>query len=120
MQNLRDKLLKAGLVSPEEAKQAEEARKAAAPSTNPAPHRERPERPAHRSSFPSRPASAARPASAPAFRGGPRRDAREAAIPKLPPLAGSKAHQRQEAAKQREIDRQLLTLVTAGQVPLEP
>ena len=43
-----------------------------------------------------------------------------AAIPKLPPLAGSKASQRLEARRQQERDRQLRERVLAAQVPVEP
>ncbi|MFZ5470265.1 MAG: DUF2058 family protein [Myxococcota bacterium] len=41
-------------------------------------------------------------------------------IPKLPALPGSKAHQREEAAKQREMDGKLRALVLENQLPLEP
>src|SRR5690349_21001889 len=112
MQNLRDKLLKAGLVSQEEAQKTEaekQAQAAARPAYRPAspgrdsrpprnesrnegsePRRERPERPR----FEPR----GRPAT------------REASIPKLPPLPGSKAFQRQEAQRQRELDQALREL----------
>jgi len=43
-----------------------------------------------------------------------------AAIPKLPPLAGSKASQRLEAKRQLERDRQLRERVQAAEVPMEP
>ena len=43
-----------------------------------------------------------------------------AAIPKLPPLAGSKASQRLEARRQQEHDRQLRERVLAAQVTVEP
>ena len=103
MQNLRDKLLRAGLVT---AEQAEEAEKTTQP-----PRRQEP-----------RPGRAGAP---PADRkpGGPWMVARiqpPAAIPRLPPLAGSKASQRLEAKHQLERDRQLRERVLAGQVALEP
>ena len=103
MQNLRDKLLKAGLVSAEQADRAEKSAEAA-----PRPER-RPERP-------ERPAPAGR-------ANGPWVVARPqplSAIPKLPPLAGSKASQRQEAKRQQERDRQLRERVLAAQVAVEP
>ena len=96
MQNLRDKLLKAGLVTTEQAEEAEKTTQAA----------QRPERPA------------------PAARsGGPWMVVRPqplSAIPKLPPLAGSKASQRLEARRQLERDRELRERVLALQIPVEP
>ena len=103
MQNLRDKLLKAGLVSAEQAAKAE---KTAEPAPPPERRRERPERPS--------------PGAKP---GGPMLVARLqplSAVPKLPPLPGSKASQRLEAKRQREQDRQLRERVLAAQVPVEP
>src|SRR5262249_58516050 len=41
-------------------------------------------------------------------------------VPKLPPLAGSKASQRLEAKRQLERDRQLRERVMAAQVAVEP
>lgn len=103
MQNLRDKLLKAGLVSPEKAAEAGQSaptplvRRAAAPSDV------------------SRPASRtkAAPSSAPliAVR-------REPLVPKLPPLPGSREAQRLESRKQLELDRELRQRVSAAMVPL--
>lgn len=97
MQNLRDKLLKAGLVTAEQAEKAETS-----DETRPRPDRgrERPESPA-----------------------GPWVVARLqplASIPKLPPLAGSKASQRLEAKQQLERDRRLREKVLAAQVTVEP
>jgi len=103
MQNLRDKLLKAGLVS---AEQAEKAQKTPEPALGPEQRRDRPER--------------AAPQAKP---GGPLMVARFqplSAIPKLPPLAGSKASQRLEAKRQQERDRQLRDRVLAAQVPVDP
>ena len=102
MQNLRDKLLKAGLVT---AEQAEKASKTA----------DAPPRPARRERSP-----------APAPRTGAEgpwmvvRVQPPAAIPRLPPLAGSKASQRLEAKRQLERDRQLRERVLAAQVVVEP
>jgi len=97
MQNLRDKLLKAGLVSEKDARQVEvEAeKKRSAPRPPPAERTRQPR--------PSPP-----PAAAP--------------IPRLPPLAlpGSKAFQRLEALKQQELDKRLRDLVYAAQVAVEP
>lgn len=103
MQNLRDKLLKAGLVTAEQAEKVEKTADA-------------PPRPEHRGDRPERP-----PREGTA--GGPWMVARlqpPTAIPKLPPLAGSKASQRLEAKRQVERDRQLRERVLAAQVPLEP
>ena len=103
MQNLRDKLLKAGLVTAEQAEKAEKTAEAAP----------RPERQEQR---PERPASAERGS-------GPLMVARLQAlssIPKLPPLAGSKASQRLEAKRQQEQDRRLRERVLAAQVAVEP
>jgi hypothetical protein len=107
LQNLRDKLLKAGLVTAEEAEKAE---KSATPA--PRPDRRHP-----------------RPGSGPARTAGEDRGngpwvvARlqpPSAIPKLPPLSGSKASQRLEAKRQLERDRQLRDRVLAAEVPVEP
>lgn len=93
MQNLRDKLLKAGLVSEQDARQADES-----------PAQAKPARPAPRE--PSVPP----------------RSTLSAPIPRLPPLAlpGSKAFQRLEALKQQEADKRLRELVYAAQVAIEP
>jgi hypothetical protein len=103
VQNLRDKLLKAGLVTTEQAENAEKTAEAA-----PRPER-RPQRP-------ERPASGGRV-------GGPMMVARLqplASIPKLPPLAGSKASQRLDAKRQLDQDRRLREQVLATQVAVEP
>jgi uncharacterized protein YaiL (DUF2058 family) len=98
MQNLREKLLKAGLVSADQAKQAEDRQKAEEANRNrAAPERQR------------RPEPAAPP------------EARaESRIPKLPPLPGSREHQRLISKKQVELDRRIRELVTAAQVAVEP
>lgn len=99
MQNLRDKLLKAGLVTSEEAQRAEaDKTPKARPRSEPPGRRERPARPPD--------SRALRPASEPA-------------VPRLPPLPGSKEHQRLEAAKQRELAEKLRALVYSAQVPVE-
>jgi uncharacterized protein YaiL (DUF2058 family) len=100
MQNLRDKLLKAGLVSKDQVQRAD------AQPPPPAQQRARPENTARAS---ARPPPAAR-----------RPEPREVSVPKLPPLPGSKAHQRIEAQKQREIDNKLRELVQPNQVAIEP
>ncbi|MBL9037581.1 MAG: DUF2058 family protein [Archangium sp.] len=94
MQSLRDKLLKAGLVSEEAAKKAEADKKAPPPKARAAPP-------------PSSSAQASRPYP-------PRV---EAHVPKLPPLQGSKEAHRQQAKKQQQLDRQLRELVLAAEVP---
>jgi uncharacterized protein YaiL (DUF2058 family) len=90
MQSLKDKLLKAGLVSEEQAKKAE-AEKATRPPAR------------------ARPASPARPVQ--------HRAPDE--IPKLPPLANSKEANRHLARQQLELDRKLREKVLAAEVPLE-
>ncbi len=106
MQSLKDKLLKAGLVSEEQAKKVEEEkakapeRKASSqPSSRPPPRE------------PPRPDQNRRPAP---------REAAPTRIPKLPPLAGSKEAQRNDAKKQVQLDRFLREKVLAAQVPVEP
>ena len=101
MQNLRDKLLKAGLVTTE---QAEKAEKSDEPRPGPDRRRERPERPASPGTGPW---LVARPQPL-------------TSIPKLPPLAGSKASQQLEAKQQLERDRRLREKVLAAQVAVEP
>ena len=78
MQSLKDKLLKAGLVT-----EADAQRAAKAP--------------------PPKPSNAKS----------------EGAIPKLPPLPGSPAAQRQQSQKQLELDRQIRSRVTETQVAVE-
>jgi hypothetical protein len=103
VQNLRDKLLKAGLVT---AEQAEKAEKTAEPAPRPDRRQQRPERPATAGGA-----------------GGPMMVARLqplAAVPKLPPLPGSRASQRLDAKRQLEQDRRLRERVLAAQVTVEP
>jgi uncharacterized protein YaiL (DUF2058 family) len=73
MQSLKDKLLKAGVVTEDEARRVEK---------------------------PNRPA--------------------ESRIPKLPPLPGSPAAQREQSARQLEVDRKIRERVLATQVAVEP
>ncbi|MFT3838587.1 MAG: DUF2058 family protein [Myxococcaceae bacterium] len=99
MQGLKDKLLKAGLVSKEQADRAEAQPRTPAPRRDP-PRHERNDR---------------------GDRGEKRHEARpEPSIPKLPPMAGSKQAHREMAKKQLELDRALRELVLAAQVPVEP
>lgn len=91
MQNLRDKLLKAGLVTQEQAKQAE-VRVAKPRPLAPSERPERPERP----------------------------ERAESRIPKLPPLPGSREHQRLMSKRQLELDKRMREIVLAAQVPTEP
>lgn len=96
MQSLRDKLLKAGLVTEDAAKKAE-ADKAPSPA----------------------PVGRSRPPSTSA----PRRDAApppSVRIPKLPPLPGSKEAHRLLSKRQLELDRAIREKVHAHQVPMEP
>jgi hypothetical protein len=107
VQNLRDKLLKAGLVT------AEQAEKAAEEPARP-PAAKRGPRPDGASGTEGRTGAAG---------AGPWITARPkplGAVPKLPPLAGSKASQRLEAKRQLERDRQLRERVAAAQVTVEP
>lgn len=90
MQSLRDKLLKAGLVTEEAAKKAETG--ARAPKAAPPPRREEPRRPPARDEGPSR-------------------------LPKFAPLPGSKEAHRLQAKRQLEADRALREKVLATQVP---
>jgi len=111
MLSLKDKLLKAGLVSEEQARKADEekakaAERKAPPAREPRPREDRPPPRA-----PSRPEQSRRP---------PPREAAPLRIPKLPPLPGSKEAQRNDAKKQVQLDRVLRERVLAAQVPIEP
>jgi uncharacterized protein YaiL (DUF2058 family) len=101
MQNLRDKLLQAGLVTAEQAAEAQ-VRPATAPAR------------ADRAGSDRRPRDAAGPLIA------VRPQPLPASVPKLPPLPGSREAQRLESRKQLEQDRELRQRVTAAQVQLEP
>ncbi len=108
MQSLREKLLKAGLITEEAAKKVE-ASKAAAPAPVDRPrsmdHRrdDRPRSTDRRDGG----AGGARPLEAPR-------------IPKLPPLAGSKEAHRLMSKRQLEVDRAIREKVLSNQVPMEP
>lgn len=146
MQNLRDKLLKAGLVSEDQAKKIEESAKSARPDRprDDRPRDDRPRdrprdegrgrderRPDRRDFRNDRPARPEARSSGPEVRipikragvsagagaGGTRR---EPAIPKLPPMPGSREHQRLVSKKQVELDRKIRELVTGAQVAIEP
>lgn len=129
MQSLRDKLLKAGLVSEDAAKKAEQEKAAKpAPAAARAPQSERrdgPGRDSNRDRPPPRRDD--RPAPRHDARPPPRHDSRpppprrevETRLPKLPPLQGSKEAHRLQARKQVELDRQLRELVHANTVPVE-
>jgi hypothetical protein len=131
MQNLRDKLLKAGLVTEDQAKKVETA--APAPRRTPPPQQVRSESapaPRREDSRPPRREDNRPPrrddTRAPRRDGGRPPQGRPAAasaerpIPKLPPMPGSKAFQRLESKKQVELERALRELVHGAQVPLEP
>jgi uncharacterized protein YaiL (DUF2058 family) len=94
MQSLKDKLLKAGLVTEDQAKKAEAEKTTRPPARAPAP----------------------RPQSAPRRFEQPRD---EAPIPKLPPLATSKEANRQLARQQLELDRKIREKVLAAEVAVE-
>jgi uncharacterized protein YaiL (DUF2058 family) len=148
MQNLRDKLLKAGLVSEDQAKKSEtpgpKAPRPASESSSvqragpprgereergPREFRGRDERPPRRegpSGGPAagggRPQGAGRPQGGFRPQGGRPHVSEPAAsrpVPKLPPLPGSKAAQRMESKKQVEQDKKLRELVYGGQVPVD-
>lgn len=91
MQNLRDKLLKAGLVTETQAKSAEEKKRPAPPQI-------------------ARDARASRPAAA---------EAPIPKLPPLA-LPGSKAYQRLESLKQQELNKKMRDIVVAAQVEQEP
>lgn len=101
MQSLREKLLKAGLISEERAKAA------------PEPRSERPERPERNGSIRAERSAPQRPSP---------KTGREAPIPKLPPLAvpNNKELQRLEAKKQVELERQMRELVASTQLEIAP
>jgi uncharacterized protein YaiL (DUF2058 family) len=133
MQNLRDKLLKAGLVSEDQAKKSETSASAPRRSPSPQPQRQeasaprREERPPRRDDRPPprrddrpprREGGGGRPQHGQHAR--PGAPVAERPIPKLPPLPGSKEYQRIESKKQIELDRALRELVLGGQVAIEP
>jgi uncharacterized protein YaiL (DUF2058 family) len=105
MQNLRDKLLKAGIVSANQVAEATTVEKPSPPRRAEAPR-----------------AAAPRPPRQTAQASGPlipvRREPLATSVPKLPPLPGSREAQRLESRKQLEQDRALRDRVSAGQVPL--
>lgn len=124
MQSLREKLLKAGLVSEDAAKKAEQEKAAKPPPAARPPQSDR------RDEAPPREMNRDRPPrrdDRPAFRPPPaRHDSRppprphvETRLPKLPPLQGSKEAHRLQARKQVDLDRQLRELVLANTVPVE-
>ncbi|WP_141591689.1 DUF2058 family protein [Myxococcus sp. AB056] len=146
MQNLRDKLLKAGLVTEDQAKKVE-TKPSQAEARRPGPqeggrsggNRPPPRRDDNRTpGGPPRAEGGGRPSGgrpgggrpgggfggAPRHGGGPQHGrpaaaAAERAIPKLPPMPGSKAYQRAESKRQVELDRALRELVLGSQVPVE-
>jgi hypothetical protein len=127
MQSLRDKLLKAGLVSEDAAKKAE-AEKAAAPARRDDRPPRREDRPPGRRDDRPRDDRPPRRDDRPAPRrdersAAPRRDDRprpESRIPKLPPMAGTKEANRLMSKKQLGLDRTIREKVLASQVAIEP
>ncbi len=106
MQSLRDKLLKAGLVSEEAARKNEHA--AEKPAAQPAAPR-RDERPPR-----ARPAPASRKEHSRPER---REEPPGGRVPKFAPLPGSKEAHRQQAKQQLELAKKLRERVLATQVP---
>ena len=120
MQNLRDKLLKAGLVTEDQAKKVETAAPARSPSAAP-PRREESRGPRRDDHRPRRDEGRGPP---PRREGGGRpphgRTAPAAPpVPKLPPMPGSREAQRLESKKQQELARALRELVLGNQVPID-
>lgn len=112
MLSLKDKLLKAGLVSEEQAQKAD-ADKAAA-------QKAAAERAQAARAAAARPHPPSRSSSSPSPRHVPARPAAEPAIPKLPLLPGTKQWNQAEARKQQALDKQLREMVLAAQVAFEP
>lgn len=100
MQSLRDKLMKAGLITEDQAKKADNEPRSR-PRTDARPSSPSHGRPAHSRSGGGRPAPAEKP------------------IPKLPPLPGSREHQRLVSKQQVEANREIRELVVANEVPVE-
>lgn len=105
MQSLKDKLLKAGLVSQDDVKRLEAEK-------------------AQEQSRPARPPQEARGSRGPRRdeRSAPRREERSAPaerVPKFAPLPGSAAYSREQSRKQLELDRRLRDLVLKHEVLLE-
>lgn len=119
MQSLRDKLLKAGLVSEEAAKKAEADKAASPPPRREEPRRDERPRFSERPRRDDRPRADERPRreDRPRFDERPRRE--EPRVPRLPPMAGSKEASRQAAKKQLEVDKKLRELVVANAVPVD-
>ncbi|HET9452386.1 MAG TPA: DUF2058 family protein, partial [Aggregicoccus sp.] len=120
MQNLRDKLLKAGLVTEDQAKKVEtSAPSRPAPASQPrreearGPRRDdhRPRRDEGRGPPPRREGGRPPHGRAPAAAAPP--------VPKLPPMPGSREAQRLESKKQQELARALRELVAGNQVPID-
>jgi hypothetical protein len=130
MQNLRDKLLKAGLVTEDQAKKVETTAPARPPpppqsrrDDERGPRREESRGPRRDEQRPRR--DAGRGAPPPRREGGRPSFARPSApaappVPKLPPMPGSREAQRLESKKQQELARALRELVLGNQVPIIP
>ncbi|PZR18835.1 MAG: hypothetical protein DI536_02605 [Archangium gephyra] len=122
MQSLRDKLMKAGLVTEEAAKKAEADKAARPPPQAPRPPRSDAgprrddNRPPRRDDNRPPPRRDDRPPQRPSQR---RDEPIAARVPKLPPMAGSKEANRQASRKQLEMDKQLRELVIANTVPTD-
>lgn len=105
MLSLKDKLLKAGLVSEEAAKKADAEKEAAKKAAQ---QRAR------------GPVAASAKAPPPRRESAPVRFEENRQVPKFAPLPGSKAWNQEEARKQQALDKQLRELVLGAQVTVEP
>lgn len=114
MQSLRDKLLKAGVVSEEDAKRAAEAK--AKEAERPRRDAGQPERSRARG---DRPLVAPRSAQPERSRGPAPRREYESPLPKFDPIPGTAAASRELARKQLELDRKIRDLVASAEVPVE-
>lgn len=120
MQSLRDKLLKAGLVSEDAAKKSEADAKAKSEAkARPPPRHDGPRHEGHRSDGPPRDGSRRPSGGAPSGHSF-RPEKSDSRIPRLAPMAGTAAANRATSRAQLENDRKLRERVLAAQVALEP
>lgn len=123
MQSLRDKLLKAGLVSEEAAKKAETEKTSRPAADDRSKRDDRPSREAHTSRREAPPREERPKFERPKFERPkferPKFDKPEPRIPKLPPMAGSKEANRLMSRRQLELDKKIRELVLAHQVPTD-
>lgn len=128
MQSLRDKLLKAGLVSEEAAKKAETEKTSRPAAEDRSKRDDRPSREAHTSRREAPPREERPKFERPKFERPkferpkferPKFEKPEPRIPKLPPMAGSKEANRLMSRRQLELDKKIRELVLANQVPTD-